>query len=62
MLIMKIVEFVNKELNGRKKHEIIFLSLVLFFILISSHLVKDTPIAVMSAICGIMYTIIAGKG
>ena len=59
---MKIVEFVNKELNGWKKHEIIFLSLVLFFILISSHLVKDTPIAVMSAICGIMYTIIAGKG
>lgn len=59
---MKIVEFVNKELNGWKKHEIIFLYLVLFFILISSHLVKDTPIAVMSAICGIMYTIIAGKG
>lgn len=59
---MKIVEFVNKELNGWKKREIIFLSLVLFFILISSHLVKDTPIAVMSAICGIMYTIIAGKG
>ena len=59
---MKIVEFVNKELIGWKKREIIFLSLVLFFILISSHLVKDTPIAVMSAICGIMYTIIAGKG
>ena len=59
---MKIVEFVNKELNGWKKREIIFLYLVLFFILISSHLVKDTPIAVMSAICGIMYTIIAGKG
>lgn len=59
---MKIVEFVNKELNGWKKQEIIFLSLVLLFILISSHLVKDTPIAVMSAICGIMYTIIAGKG
>ena len=59
---MKTVEFVNKELNGWKKQEIIFLSLVLLFILISSHLVKDTPIAVMSAICGIMYTIIAGKG
>lgn len=59
---MKIVEFVNKELIGWKKREIIFLYLVLFFILISSHLVKDTPIAVMSAICGIMYTIIAGKG
>ncbi len=59
---MKIVEFVNKELNGWKKQEIIFLSLVLLFILISSHLVKDTPIAVMSAICGILYTIIAGKG
>lgn len=59
---MKIVEFVNKELNGWKKQEVIFLFLVLLFILISSHLVKDTPIAVMSAICGILYTIIAGKG
>lgn len=59
---MKIVEFVNKELNGWKTQEIIFLVSVLAFILASSHLVKDTPIAVVSAICGIMYTTIAGKG
>ena len=59
---MKIVEFVKKELTGWKKAEVIGLLAIVFFILINSVHSKDSPIAVISAICGIMYTIIAGKG
>lgn len=59
---MELTEFVKKELNGWKKIEIIGLFTVLTLILINAIIVKDNPIAVMSAFCGILYTIIAGKG
>lgn len=62
MLIMELTEFVKKELNGWKKIEIIGLFTVLTLILINAIIVKDNPIAVISAFCGILYTIIAGKG
>lgn len=59
---MELTEFVKKELNGWKKIEIIGLFTVLTLILINAIIVKDNPIAVISAFCGILYTIIAGKG
>ena len=59
---MKLTEFVKKELSGWKKLEIIGLTIVILIILINSILLRDNIIAVMSAFCGIMYTIIAGKG
>ena len=59
---MELTEFVKKELSGWKKIEIIGLFTVLTLILINAIIVKDNPIAVISAFCGILYTIITGKG
>ncbi len=59
---MKITERIKKELNGWKSCEVIGLFAVLSFIIINAIFVKDNPIAVCSAICGILYTTIAGKG
>lgn len=59
---MKISEFVKKELSGWKKHELILLILVFTFIITNAIYVKDNPVAIISAICGITYTMIAGKG
>lgn len=59
---MKITEFVNKELTGWKKHEIIGLSIAIAIIFYNALFLKDSLIAVCSAICGILYTTIAGKG
>ena len=59
---MKITEFVNKELTGWKKHEIIGLSVAIGIIFYNALFLKDSLIAGCSAICGILYTIIAGKG
>lgn len=62
MLIMKITEFVKKELTGWKKHELIGLVIVVLLISLNSIVLKDNIIAAISAFCGIMYTTIAGKG
>ena len=59
---MELIEFVKKELSGWKKFETISLFAVLFIIFVNAILVKDNPIAVISAFCGILYTVIAGKG
>ena len=62
MLIMKLTEFVKKELAGWERQEVIGLSVVAIIILANSILLKDNIIAVISAFCGILYTVIAGKG
>lgn len=59
---MKITEFVKKELSGWKKYETISVAAVLTFIIINALILKDSLTAVCSAICGILYTVIAGKG
>lgn len=59
---MELTEFVKKELSGWKKWETISLFAVLAIIFINAIIVKDNLIAVISAFCGILYTIIAGKG
>lgn len=57
-----VINFIKSELEGWKKFELITLSAILLFIVVNAFLVKDYYIAVISAICGITYTIFAGKG
>lgn len=59
---MSLARFIKSELSGWKKVEIVFLSLVFLLIFTNAILVKDSVIAVISAICGILYSSIAGKG
>ena len=59
---MNISEFVKKELSGWGKIERIVFPLEILLIIILSIIIKDSKIALISAICGIIYTILAGKG
>lgn len=59
---MSIKEFVKSELSGWKKSETIGLFIVFAIIFFIALLKKDSLIAVIYAVCGILYTIIAGKG
>ena len=59
---MKITEFIKKELQGWKNFEIAGLFVVFFVISVNAAILQDSPAAVVNAVCGILYTIIAGKG
>lgn len=61
-MINTIVEFIKKELTGWKKTEIIGISFIFAIIIINAFVLNDSKIAIISAFCGMMYTIIAGKG
>lgn len=59
---MNVVEFIRKEFCGWGKYErIIFPAGIIVIILLSLYM-KDSKIALISSICGISYTILAGKG
>lgn len=59
---MKFTEFIKKEFSGWGRIERIFFPLTILLIIVISILLKDSKIALISAICGISYTILAGKG
>lgn len=59
---MNILEFIKKEFQGFGKYERIFFPLGIILIILLSFLIGDSKIALISAICGISYTILAGKG
>ncbi|MBQ2612151.1 nicotinamide mononucleotide transporter [bacterium] len=59
---MEIKEFIRKEFNGWGKYERVIFPAILIFIIILSFVMHDNKIALISAICGIGYTILAGKG
>ena len=59
---MCIAEFVKAELKGWGKYERILFPLEILLIIFISFLIGDSKIALLSAICGISYTILAGKG
>ncbi len=59
---MKITEFVKAEISGWQKVEVFGLFAVILFILYNAFFLHDNFVAVFSAIFGILYTIIAGKG
>ncbi len=59
---MNILEFIKKELSGWGKVERIIFPLEILLIILLSIYMKDNKIALISAVCGISYTILAGKG
>ena len=59
---MKLREFIKSELSGWGKYERIIFPLVILLIIAISFILNDSKIALVSAICGISYTILAGKG
>ncbi len=60
--IIMVIEFLKKELMNWGKLERIVFPLIVIFITIISLLLKDNIIALIYAVCGISYTILAGKG
>lgn len=59
---MNIKEFIKSELSGWGKYEKIIFPLEILLIIFLSFYIGDNKIALISAICGISYTILAGKG
>jgi len=59
---MELKELIKFELKNWGKLEKIFFPLILFATVIISFLIKDDKIALVSALCGMSYTILAGKG
>lgn len=59
---MNLKEFIQSELKGWGKAERIVFPLEILLIIVLSFLINDSKIALVSAICGILYTIFAGKG
>lgn len=55
-------DFIKQELTNWKKSEVIFFTFIIILIISISIYMKDNIIALISAICGISYTILAGKG
>lgn len=55
-------DFIKAELGGWKKYETTGLFIVFLIIIVNAFIVKDDVISVISAFCGILYTVIAGKG
>ncbi len=59
---MNIKELIKSEFNNFGKYEKIIFPLTILGIIIISIAAKDSIIALISAVCGISYTILAGKG
>jgi len=59
---MSVLNFVKAELKGWGNLERIFFPFVILLIISASFLMNDSKIALLSAICGIIYTILSGKG
>ncbi len=59
---MTITEFIKRELDGWGKYERVLFPFTILTIIVISIYLNDSRIALISAICGISYTILAGKG
>lgn len=59
---MGISEFIKKELEGWGRVERILFPLGILVIILISIYLKDNKVALVSAVCGISYSILAGKG
>ena len=53
---------IYNKLQNWKKSEVFFIIAIWLFIIVQGILTKDNAIAMISALCGITYTFIAGKG
>ena len=58
----KVNYFIKKELSGWGKIERVVFPLEILLIIILSVIIGDNKIALVSAVCGISYSILAGKG
>lgn len=58
----KLIKLIKSEFEGFGKYETIIFPLLILVICILSFIAKDNKIALISAICGIGYTVLAGKG
>ena len=59
---MKFIDYIKSEIKFFNTYERIFYPIIIFAVIIISILTKDSKIALISAICGITYTLFAGKG
>lgn len=59
---MKFIDYIKSEIKFFNISERIFYSIVILSVILISILTKDSKIALISAICGITYTLFAGKG
>ena len=59
---MDLKNFIKQEIKGWTRGEILTILLIWLFIVTNAIITKDSIVAVISAICGISYTYIAGKG
>lgn len=59
---MNIINFVKNELSGWGKIERVLFPVIILLITAISIYMNDNKIALVSAVCGISYTILAGKG
>ena len=59
---MDIIKFLKKELAGWHKYEIAAIFIVFIIVLINGIVLHDNKAAIVSAICGVLYTTLAGKG
>jgi len=56
------MQFIKRELTGWGKFERVFFPLAILIIFAISVCLNDSKIALISAICGVCYSILAGKG
>ena len=59
---MGIAEFIKSELSGWGRIERVLFPLEILLIIVISLYIGDSKVALVSAVCGISYTILAGKG
>ena len=59
---MNLFKLIKEEFKNFGKYERILFPLVIFLIIAISIIIGDNKIALVSAVCGISYTILAGKG
>ena len=59
---MRVKEFIKGEFSGWGKYERIIFPMEILLIIFISLSIGDNKIALVSAVCGISYTILAGKG
>lgn len=59
---MKFTQIVKRELFDWNRNELIGLSIVVLLLIYNHIFLHDSKIAIISSICGILYTILAGKG
>ena len=59
---MEVLKNIKNELKSCNSFEILFLSFAITAIIIMYFILNDSKIALISAVCGILYTVVAGKG